>query len=91
MPTDRDIRTLRGKIDPELGKILIAMNSDIHAMRQMIQQLASLFDHVASMLHLHSNALAQMRTHETHIQNLRKMGMEVSSDPSITGEVDERG
>jgi hypothetical protein len=89
MPTDRDIRELRGDIDPRLGKILIGMNGDIHALRQMIRQLASMFDHMASMMQIHSTALAKMKENEDYAQRLKAMGMEVSSDPSVTGEIDE--
>lgn len=90
MPTDRDIRELRGHIDPRLGKILIEMNGDIHALRQMIRSLAGMFDHMASMIQVHSTALVQMKDNEDYVKKLREMGMTVSSDPSVTGEIDEK-
>lgn len=85
MPTDRDIRELRGSIDPRLGKILISMNGDIHAMRQMISQMATMMNGLADLLGKQQIIMENMKP---YVQRLRDMGMAVGSDPSITGEVD---
>lgn len=92
VPTDRDIRELRGAIDPRLGKILIGMNGDIHALRQAIGTLAGICQELAAALNVHNAKLAQVVASKAnpHAENLRKMSMEVSSDPSVTGEIDEK-
>lgn len=92
MPTDRDIRELRGTIDPRLGRILIDMNGDIHALRQAIGTLASVCQELASALNVHNTKLAEVVQSRAnpHAERLRQMGMEVSSDPSVTGEIDDK-
>jgi microcompartment protein CcmL/EutN len=86
MPTDRDIRELRGVIDPRLGKILIELNGDVHALRQAMQSVASMMNQLADVM---GKQQIVMQNFKPYIQQLKQMGMEVGSDPSITGEIDE--
>ena len=91
MPTDRDIRELRGSIDPRLGRILIEMNGDIHALRQAIGTLAGICQELAAALKMHNSQLEKVRKQANpHAERLQRMGMEVSSDPSVTGEIDDK-
>lgn len=85
MITDRDIRELKGNIDPRLGKILISMNGDIHALRQHVAAITSLMNQLAELL---GKQAIVMENFKPYVQRLKQMGMEVGSDPSITGEID---
>lgn len=89
--TDRDIRELRGKIDPLLGKILIEMNGDIHAIRQAIGTLAQATAELAGALNLHNAKLAHLAQTKGNnaAERLQQQAMEVGSDPTITGEIHE--
>ena len=87
MPTDRDIRELRGSIDPRLGKILIQMNGDIHALRQMVSAMAGQMNQLADVMGKQQVVMEHFRP---YIQRLKQAGMEVSSDPSVTGEIDDQ-
>jgi|688.fasta_scaffold913314_1 hypothetical protein len=91
--TDRDIRQdLRGKIPPELGRILIEMNGDIHAIRQAIGTLASTLSQLAHALGIHNAKLAELsqtKANNMH-ERLAQIGSEVGSDPTITGEIHEK-
>jgi ABC-type transporter Mla subunit MlaD len=92
MPTtDRDIRELRGHIPQKLGQILIEMNGDIHAIRQAIGTLAQATGELAAALNLHNAKLANLAQTKAnnHAERLQQMAMEVSSDPTITGEIHE--
>lgn len=89
--TDRDIRELRGHIPQKLGQILIEMNGDIHAIRQAIGTLAQATGELAGALNLHNSKLADLAQTKAnnHAERLKQMAMEVSSDPTITGEIHE--
>lgn len=82
---DRDIRELRGSIDPRLGKILISFNGDIHALRQHVAAMGTLMNQLADVM---GKQQVVMENFKPYIQRLKQMGMEVSSDPSVTGEID---
>jgi hypothetical protein len=89
--TDRDIRELRGHIPQKLGQILIEMNGDIHAIRQAVGTLAQATGELAGALNLHNSKLADLAQTKAnnHAERLKQMAMEVSSDPTITGEIHE--
>lgn len=82
---DRTIRELRGSIDPRLGKILISMNGDIHALRQHVSAMATMMNQLADLL---GKQQLVMENFKPYVQRLKQMGMEVGSDPSVTGEID---
>lgn len=51
----RDIRELlRGKIDPELGKVLVALAEDQVEVKQMIRELLLMFGKMADLMHVHT-------------------------------------
>jgi hypothetical protein len=83
-------RELRGHVDPRVLKLLIKMNEDLHAHKQMIMQLAALFDKLADNQIIISNATQTLQNMMPHIQRMKQMGMEVGSDPTLTGEHDEK-
>lgn len=86
MPSNRDIMELRGKYDPKLIEMLLKMNSDIHAVRQAVGNLATMMNQLADLLGQQQVVMGSMKG---YVERLKAMGMEVGSDPSITGEADE--
>jgi uncharacterized coiled-coil protein SlyX len=86
----RDIRELlRGRIDPRLGKVLIAQQEDIAALKQQVMTLAGLFDQLVNNQISIANATKELTALRPLAQKMKQMGMEVSSDPSLTGEYDQ--
>ncbi len=86
----RDIRELlRGHIDPRLGKVLIAQQEDIAALKQQLMTLAGLFDQLVNNQISIANATKELQVLRPLIQKQKQMGMEVSSDSSLTGEYDQ--
>ena len=86
----RDIRELlRGHIDPRLGKVLISQQEDIAALKQQLMQLAGLFDQLVNNQIAIANATKDLQQLTPLAQKMKQMGMEVGSDPSLTGEYDQ--
>lgn len=86
----RDIRELlRGHIDPRLGKVLISQQEDIAALKQQLMQLAGLFDQLVNNQIAIANATKGLQQLTPLAQKMKQMGMEVGSDPSLTGEYDQ--
>lgn len=87
---NNEIRVLlRGKVDPDLGRVLISHNEDIKSLKQMVTQLASLIDKMADMMSLHTDAITVVRKEQT--ERFKRLGINVGSDPVLTGESDEHG
>jgi hypothetical protein len=85
----RDIRELlRGSIDPKLGKVLISQQEDIASLKQMVMQLAGLFDQMLNNQITIANATKDLQAMTPLMKKMKQMGMEVGSDPSLTGESD---
>lgn len=85
----RDIRELlRGHIDPKLGKVLISQQEDIASLKQMVMQLAGLFDKVLNNQIIIANATKELQAMTPLMKKMKEMGMEVGSDPTLTGEYD---
>jgi hypothetical protein len=85
----RDIReALRGRVDPRLGSVLIALNEDVKALRQQMMKLAELFDQLADNQIRQANAVNTLRMQLPYLKALKEQGQAVGSDPSITGEND---
>lgn len=82
---DRDIRELRGSIDPRLGKILISHNADIKALRQHMASLTTLLNQLADVM---GKQQIVMEKFKPLVQRAKQMGIEIGSDPSVTGEID---
>lgn len=82
-------RACRGNVPPGVFKALMSFNEDIHAMRQQIMQLATMFDQLVNNQIAISSATKILTDQSAIAQKLKQMGMEVGSDPSITGEADE--
>lgn len=82
-------RACRGNVPPGVFKALMSFNEDIHAMRQQIMQLATMFDQLVNNQIAIANATKTLTDQSSIAKKLKQMGMEVGSDPSITGEVDE--
>lgn len=85
MPSNRDIMELKQHHHPKLIELLLKMNSDIHAVRQAVGNLATMMNQLADLL---GQQQVVMGTMKGYVERLKAMGMEVGSDPSITGEVD---
>lgn len=77
---------LRGKIEPELGKVLVSFAEDIATMKQMISQLASNMNILADALDVQTKVLHQMES--SVAKRARELNVSVGSDPTITGEND---
>lgn len=90
----RDIRqlerALQGNVHPELIKVIIRLIEDSHAQRQMIVTLAGLFDQLVNNQITMANATRAVQDQLPHIRRMKAAGMEVGSDPSLTGEINER-
>jgi hypothetical protein len=86
MPSNNKIRELIGVIDPRLGRILIGMNDDIHALRGSVRDLATLMNQLADLMGKQQVVMSAMKG---YTKRLQEMGMAVGSDPSVTGEHDE--
>jgi len=82
---DRDIRELRGSIDPRLGKILISFNGDIKALRQHVASLTTLLNQLADVM---GKQQIVMEKFKPLMQRAKQMGIDIGSDPSVTGEID---
>jgi len=82
---DRDIRELRGHIDPRLGKILISFNGDIHALRQHVASVTTLLNQLADVM---GKQQIVMEKFKPLMQRAKQMGIDIGSDPSVTGEID---
>lgn len=58
----RDIRELlRGKINPELGKVLLGLAEDHAEIRQMLKELLLMFSKIADMMHVHTLIIEQLK------------------------------
>jgi len=82
---DRDIRELRGSIDPRLGKILISLNGDIKALRQHVASLTTLLNQLADVM---GKQQIVMEKFKPLMQRAKQMGIDIGSDPNVTGEID---
>lgn len=79
-------RELTGNVHPAVLKALIKMSGDQAAMKQQIITLAGLFDRlVTNQLEL-ASASTEMQVLMPHMQRMKAQGMEVGSDPTLTGE-----
>lgn len=79
-------RELTGHVHPSVLKALIKMNGDMTALRQQIMTLASLYDKSMDNQMKIANATEALQNLMPHIQRMKEMGMEVGSDPTLTGE-----
>lgn len=85
----RDIRELlRGHIDPRLGKVIISQQEDIAALKQQLMALAGLFDRLVNNQIAIAEATKGLQALTPLAQKMKQQGMEVGSDPSLTGEYD---
>ncbi len=58
----RDIRELlRGKIDPQLGTVLVKLAEDNAEIRQMIKETLTMFGQLASLMEVHTIILDQLK------------------------------
>ena len=89
MINSRQIRELRGSIDPRLGKILVGLCEDNHTLKQQVQLLAGMFDQMCNLLNTQSAALGAVK--QAQVAAMRQRGVEVSTDPTLTGEIGEDG
>lgn len=86
----RDIRELlRGHVDPRLGKVLIAQQEDIAALKQMVMRLAGMFDHLVDNQLAQANAVDAMRALRPLADKLKQQAVEVGTDPVLTGQHDD--
>lgn len=87
----RDIRELlRGRIDPRLGKVIIAQQEDIAALKQMVMKLAGMFDQLVNNQIGQAGAIAELTALRPLAEKMRNDASAVATDPSMTGEYDER-
>jgi hypothetical protein len=85
----RDIRELlHGHIDPRLGKVLISQQEDIASLKQMVMQLAGLFDKMQDNQLVVINATEELKSLRPLALKMKQQGTEVGSDPSLTGQYD---
>lgn len=85
----RDIRELlRGSIDPKLGKVLIAQQEDIAALKQMVMKLAGMFDQVVDNQLKQAGAVGELSALRPLAVRMRQEAVSIGSDPSMTGEHD---
>jgi hypothetical protein len=85
----REIRELlRGHIDPRLGKVIIAQQEDIAALKQMTMTLAGMFDQLVTNQIAQANAVDSMRSLRPLAEKLKNTAVSIGSDPSLTGEHD---
>lgn len=82
-------RACKGSVPSKLFEAMLSFNNDIHALRQQIMQLAAMFSQLADNQIIQANATQVLREQTPYLKNLKQQGMEVSTDPSITGEADE--
>jgi hypothetical protein len=83
-------RELTGNVHPKLMKALVNILEDHAAMKQQIMQLAGLFDQLINNQIAQAKAVNQMRSLAPLLQRMKAAGTEVGSDPTITGEINER-
>jgi hypothetical protein len=94
MVKPRDIREkLRGKVDPQLGAILVQMCEDIRETRMMVVQVAKSMDQFTDVINSMMNITeAVKRNHEQRFGPLRPPGTElegaVDKIQSIAGQGD---
>ena len=86
MANNRDIMQLQGTIHPDLLKILLSLNSDIHVLRQHMSSAATMLNQLADVM---GQQQVVAENFKPYIDKLKAMGMSVGSDPTITGEVDD--
>ncbi len=88
MPNSRRIVDLlpRGDVHPGIVKLFIETNDELHALRQNMAALAALFDQMTGLQQVQLNALGGIQSRQNEM--LRRAGVEVAGDPSVTGESD---
>ena len=84
-----DIEKLRGELPPKVIYILRSMYEEQQAIKQQVATLAGMFDRMCSMLNTNMQATASLHNMLPHVRALKEQGMEVGSDPSITGSMDD--
>lgn len=86
MPSNAQIRSaLKGKIDPELGRVLISLNEDNAALKQMVNEIAGMINQLADLM---GKQQLMMDTFKPYINKMKQLGLDVGSDPTVTGEHD---
>jgi hypothetical protein len=80
---------LRGKIDPNLGKVLITHNEDIASLKQMIMKLAGALQDFAHVLQTQHELIRRIKELTPTAQKAEQLGISVGSNPVVTGEHDE--
>lgn len=77
----RDIRILlRGKVDPDLGKVLVALAERQDHLFQLLGQLAQSMDVMADGLLAQANAVGAMQGKHDDIKRARQAGVKVASE-----------
>lgn len=89
MINSREIRELlRGNVDPRLGKVLVSLSEDNHTLKQQVMLLAQMFDQMCNLLNMQGAALGAVK--QAQIAEMRRRGVEISTDPTLTGEANEQ-
>ena len=77
----RDIRImLRGKIDPEIGKVLVGLAERQDHLYQLMGQLASHMDTMASGLLATTSGIQALKEKHDEIKQARRGGVTVASE-----------
>lgn len=85
-----DIELLREHhVPPRLIRVLREMYEEHEALKQQMLTLAGMFDRMCNLTIGSMGAMEALRAKLPHLQALKQQGMEVGSDPSLTGEIGE--
>jgi hypothetical protein len=71
---------LRGKIIPELGKVLIALNERLAAQHQQIMELARMLDTLATALQVQAQTVHKMQSMMPAAQAAKNLAVKVGSE-----------
>jgi len=71
---------LRGKIPPELGKVLIALNERLAAQHQQIMELARMLDILATALEVQARTVEKMKDMMPAAAAAKKLAVRVGSE-----------
>lgn len=86
----RDIRVLlRGKVDPDLGKTLVALAERQDHLFQLLGQLAQSMDVLADALMAQGNAVSGMQRMHDDIKLAKRAGVKVASEVARDGNDDD--
>lgn len=79
-------RTLQSNLHPEALKLILGLADVVYGLQNDVKELAKIFDRLVDNQIVQASAFKELQKNSVTAKRLKEMGIEVGSDPSVTGD-----